>query len=666
MARQTIDIQNTSGSALAIDNIAIENNLLAIGQTVRLTDFASVPEVYDDEQIHAHIDAGNAVLIVNGTTLNQTESQAALQPASSQTIVEEGPATAPVDSVNGETGPVVLDANDVGADPAGTASTEVSNHEAAANPHPLYILSALIGAANGVASLDGTGKIPLAQIPDMNGLAFQGLWNANTNTPTLPPGGVLEGWFWIVDTAGTQDFGSGPISFEPKDWAIYADGEIRKIDNTDSVVSVNGNTGVVVLTLADLTGVITAGQHGTQTDPTLHAVASASANGFMSSADFTKLLSIEANAKDDQNASEVPVTDSLPEITGDVQQSLENLQTALGAVVLGEIPTAVARRTINQSVTGTFTDVSFNETSVETDTSVVEHDNVNTDRLNLKEIGSYLVFFSTMISCGGEPNVNFRVRLNDTTTVADFPDGFFVDAGSATDFDWNLTRIGIVTTTNVSDFISLQVSETGGTNDIINTLFGAIRLRAPKGDTGPAGTGAVNVEDDGDTVPGGPFGILNFVGATATQNGSKVDITFPTATVYRKAWGYTSSTINFTTTPVTAPIANFSAPDGQFTESGGEFTSTFTGTAEVSASFNASGSNRCRVEGWIEVNGTEVSGTRTRAYTRNNITWGSGSIEGVSVDLVPGDVVRLRVVRAAGGVTLTLQTNTRLHAKRIT
>lgn len=40
-----------------------------------------------------------------------------------------------VDSVNGQTGVVVLDASDVGADPAGTASAAVASHVAAVDPH---------------------------------------------------------------------------------------------------------------------------------------------------------------------------------------------------------------------------------------------------------------------------------------------------------------------------------------------------------------------------------------------------------------------------------------------------------------------------------------------------------------------------------------------------
>ncbi|MFG0381102.1 hypothetical protein ACF8C6_09075 [Pseudomonas sp. zbq_18] len=48
-------------------------------------------------------------------------------------------AAAPVQSVNSQTGTVVLDAGDVGADAAGTAASAVVAHEALADPHPQYL-----------------------------------------------------------------------------------------------------------------------------------------------------------------------------------------------------------------------------------------------------------------------------------------------------------------------------------------------------------------------------------------------------------------------------------------------------------------------------------------------------------------------------------------------
>lgn len=56
-------------------------------------------------------------------------------------------------------------------DPAVVVATQqainnaVAAHEAKANPHPQYILQSKRGAVDGVASLDGSGLVPLSQLP---------------------------------------------------------------------------------------------------------------------------------------------------------------------------------------------------------------------------------------------------------------------------------------------------------------------------------------------------------------------------------------------------------------------------------------------------------------------------------------------------------------------
>lgn len=65
-----------------------------------------------------------------------------------------------VDSVNSHTGTVVLTYTDVGAAPASGSA-----NYAPATGSTNYIASTARGAANGVASLDGTGKVPSAQLP---------------------------------------------------------------------------------------------------------------------------------------------------------------------------------------------------------------------------------------------------------------------------------------------------------------------------------------------------------------------------------------------------------------------------------------------------------------------------------------------------------------------
>ena len=50
-------------------------------------------------------------------------------------------------------------------DPAGTASATLSAHTGAADPHSQYALESTIGAAGGIAPLDGAGKVAAAYLP---------------------------------------------------------------------------------------------------------------------------------------------------------------------------------------------------------------------------------------------------------------------------------------------------------------------------------------------------------------------------------------------------------------------------------------------------------------------------------------------------------------------
>lgn len=56
-----------------------------------------------------------------------------------------------------------------GADPAGTASSSMSTHEGEPDPHPGYVLETREAALNGIATLDGTGNVPLSQLGNVPG-----------------------------------------------------------------------------------------------------------------------------------------------------------------------------------------------------------------------------------------------------------------------------------------------------------------------------------------------------------------------------------------------------------------------------------------------------------------------------------------------------------------
>lgn len=106
-------------------------------------------------------------------------------------------------------------------------------------------------ANNGVATLDAGGKIPAAQLPNTV-MEFKGNYNATTNTPTLVDGTGNAGDVYLVNVAGTQDFGSGSQTFAVGDWVVYSGSIWQKSINSNTVVSVNGQQGVVQVNADDV------------------------------------------------------------------------------------------------------------------------------------------------------------------------------------------------------------------------------------------------------------------------------------------------------------------------------------------------------------------------------------------------------------------------------
>ena len=110
------------------------------------------------------------------------------------------------------------------------------------------------GQPNGYASLDGSGKVPLAQLPDtvIGGVDYKGTWNANTNTPNLVTATPDKGDYYVVNVAGSTSLG-GITDWQVGDWAIYNGTAWQKVDNTDQVASVFGRQGTVVAQSGDYT-----------------------------------------------------------------------------------------------------------------------------------------------------------------------------------------------------------------------------------------------------------------------------------------------------------------------------------------------------------------------------------------------------------------------------
>lgn len=85
----------------------------------------------------------------------------------------------------------------------------------------------------------------------VGGLTYQGTWNAATNTPTLTSSVGTNGYYYIVATAGSTNL-DGITDWQIGDWLLFNGTNWQKIDQSNLVTSVNGQTGAVTLTTTNV------------------------------------------------------------------------------------------------------------------------------------------------------------------------------------------------------------------------------------------------------------------------------------------------------------------------------------------------------------------------------------------------------------------------------
>ncbi len=145
------------------------------------------------------------------------------------------------------------------------------------------------GAVNGVATLDGSGKVPVGQLPSVV-MEYQGSWNPNTNTPALSDGTGANGNVYYVTAlraaaaAGNTD--PSMVNFQIGDLVIYSSsvGKWQLVTPAAGVSSVNGAQGAVTVNaINQLTGDATAGPaSGSQSQALTLATVNANVGTFAS------------------------------------------------------------------------------------------------------------------------------------------------------------------------------------------------------------------------------------------------------------------------------------------------------------------------------------------------------------------------------------------------
>lgn len=227
------------------------------------------------------------------------------------------------------------------------------------------------GVASGVATLDGSGKVPVSELPAavIGGVSYQGTWNASTNTPTLTSSVGTKGFYYVVAVAGSTNL-NGITDWIIGDWAIFNGSVWEKVDNTDAVTSVNGFTGAVVLTASDV-GAQPAGTYVTSVGatapvassggitPTISmAAASAVVDGYLTNTDWSTFNAKQAALISGTNIKTVNSTTLLG--SGDVSVGVTSVSGTAPVVSSGGATPAISMAAATTSVDGYLTSTDWN------------------------------------------------------------------------------------------------------------------------------------------------------------------------------------------------------------------------------------------------------------------------------------------------------------------
>lgn len=74
----------------------------------------------------------------------------------------------------------------------------------------------------------------------VGGLSYQGTWNASTNSPTLTSSVGTNGYYYVVDTAGSTNL-DGITDWKAGDWLIFNGSTWQKIDQSWAIAGANDN-----------------------------------------------------------------------------------------------------------------------------------------------------------------------------------------------------------------------------------------------------------------------------------------------------------------------------------------------------------------------------------------------------------------------------------------
>lgn len=295
-------------------------------------------------------------------------------------------------------------------------------------------------------------------------------------------------------------------------------------------------------------------------------------------------------------------------------------------LLLTDMAGVQARRSTTFSLPTSYGTITFNNTDVETDDTVVSHNPVtNSSRITISETGLYLVGYSITgidySATNQSTEATTRARVIKNGVAAALNGSYAFDGNyysfSLGDAEHSHLNNDFLVELTAGDYIEVQAQSnfqragtTGFTAVAEVCYFYAIRQKGAKGDQGPAGSGSnITIKDEGINVANTPHSALNFTGSgvTVTDGGSGVANVAITGTVVQIVHKNMSSVISTSTT-----ILDSATP-----------TST-SGVAFDSLAITMTGANTVRIQAIIHGSNDNDAGVNVAVISRSTTVVGMG------------------------------------------
>lgn len=474
-----------------------------------------------------------------------------------------------------------------------------------------YVPQSEVGIANGVASLDGGGKVPIGQLPS-SVMEYEGAWNPSTNTPTLSDGTGTNGNVYYV----TALF-AGPISgltdpsmhnFQIGDIVIYSSsvGKWQLTTPAAGVQSVNSLQGVVVLTQGNLTDstsgadgiTVTGGTNsvwGTGTSIAQQA-ASTSQNGYLTAANFTIF-----NNK--QPAGNYAATNLNNLVTTQVNQSLIPSQTTLSLGSLTGFQWQNLYVGLISSGSSSSANINVNSRSLYDSSGELSLDyqsrflNDSAGNISIDYQNRYL------LDNGGDYTLDYQNHLliaNDgATTMLDFSTAGTLNASTN-------TISNVVDPVNPQDAMTLNYA-----NAHYGTGSGSVTSVSVVSANGLAGTVATSTTTPAITLSTTITGVLKGNGTAISAATAGTDYVIPSGSITG-----TASNITATSNSTLTTLSSLSLPGTQVTGNisgnAANITATSNSTLTTLSTLSLPGS---QITGNISGNATNITATSNSTLT---------------------------------------------------